>query len=191
MWQRFSTGVAGAAIAATIAMGMSVPARGAALAPWTEPSPPAFDLPQFGAPAGATFRLSGQRGDAILVHFFASWCEPCRDELPALKRLSDRGAPGLTVVAIAVADNDSRLRRLLEETGVTFPVLVDPDRKVARAWSISALPSTVILDSRHKARLIVESDVAWDTLEPKQLIDRLSLPDKDASQQSSVTQGGH
>lgn len=181
----------GAALAAAIVVVVFAPARAAELTSWTAPPPPAFDLPQFGAPAGATFSLSRQVGDAILVHFFASWCEPCRDELPALKRLSDRGAPGLKVVAIAVADNDSPLRRLLDETGVTFPVLKDQDRAVARAWSISALPSTVILDTRHRARLIVDSDFAWDTIEPKQLIDRLSLPKEDVSQQSSVTQGGH
>jgi len=170
---------------------MVVPARAAGPVLWTEPPPPAFNLPRFGAPAGATVNLNAQRGDAILVHFFASWCEPCRDELPALKRLSERGAPGLTVVAIAVADNDLRLRRLLDEIGVTFPVLIDSDRAAARAWSISALPSTVILDARHQARLIVESDFAWDTIDPKQLTESLSLPQKDASQQSSVTQGGH
>ncbi|HWK96836.1 MAG TPA: TlpA disulfide reductase family protein [Pseudolabrys sp.] len=170
---------------------MFAPAGAAELAPWTDPTPPAFDLPLSGAPPGATFSLSRQSGEAILIHFFASWCEPCREELPALKRLAHRGAPDLQVVAVAVADNDSRLRRLLDETGVTFPVLKDDNRAVARAWSISALPSTVILDARHRARLSVESDFAWDTIEPKQLIDRLSLPAKDVSQQSSVSQGGH
>lgn len=172
-------------------MVMFAPADAAGIVPWTEPTPPAFDLPRVGAPNAATFSLGGQRGDAILIHFFASWCEPCRDELPALKRLAERGAPDLRVVAVAVADNDSRLRRLLDDTGVTFPVLMDRDRAVARAWSVSALPSTVILDARYRARLIVESDFAWDTIEPKQLIGRLSRPENDVLQQSSVTQGGH
>ncbi len=170
---------------------MPAPANAAGLVPWTEPTPPAFDLSRVGAPNAATFSLGSQRGDAILVHFFASWCEPCRDELPALQRLAERAAPDLKVVAVAVADNDSRLRRLLDDTGVTFPVLMDQDRVVARSWSIAALPSTVVLDARHRARLIVESDFAWDTIEPDQLIGRLSQPEKDILQQSSVTQGGH
>lgn len=190
-WHWFSTGLAGAAIVAAAALDVSAPACAAGLIPWTETKPPAFELPELGAPNAAAFSLGSQRGDVILIHFFASWCEPCRDELPALKRLAGRGTPNLKVVAIAVADNESRLRRLLDETGVTFPVLLDRDRAVARAWSISALPSTVVLDARHQPRLIVESDFAWDTLEPTQLIDRLSLPKKDVLQQSSVTQGGH
>ena len=137
-----------------------------------------------------TFSVAGESADAIVLHFFASWCEPCREELPALRRLSDRGAPRLKVVAIAVADNDAPLRRVIEATGVTFPVLMDRDRAVARAWSISALPSTVILDSRHAPRLIVETDVAWDGLEPKLLLDRLSMPAKDVQAPLTIDKPG-
>jgi thiol-disulfide isomerase/thioredoxin len=147
-------------------------------------------LQKFGAPHGTTFSVAGESADAIVLHFFASWCEPCREELPALKRLSDRGAPRLKVVAIAVADNDAPLRRVIDAAGVTFPVLMDRDRTVARDWSISALPSTVILDSRHAPRLIVETDVAWDGIEPKQLLDRLSAPENDIHvQQPTKNQG--
>ena len=184
--------MAGAAFAAAAAMSMATPSDAAGLVAWTQPNPAAFDLPPLDAPPGATFSLSGQAGDAILVHFFASWCEPCREELPALHRLAERASPRLKVVGIAVADTDSRLRRLLAETGVTFPVLLDRDRVVARAWSVSALPSTVVLDASRQARLVVESDFAWDSIEPKQLLDQLSRPGNSASQQqSSVTQGGH
>jgi len=163
----------------------------AELAPWTETSPPSFSLPVFGTSQAPPLALADQSGDAILVHFFASWCEPCREELPALGRLASRGAPGLKVVAIAVADVDAPLRRLLDASGVTFPVLMDRDRAVARAWSISTLPSTVILDARHEPRLMSEGDFAWDGVEPKQLIERLSPPRRNARvQQSLVTQGG-
>lgn len=169
----------------------SGPIDAAELAPWTQASPPTFALPQFGAAQAPAIALAAQTGDAVLVHFFASWCEPCREELPALGRLASRGAPGLKVVAIAVADVDAPLQRLLDTTGVTFPVLMDRDRAVARAWSISTLPSTVILDARHEPRLISEGDFAWDGIEPKQLIERLSPPRRNARvQQSLVTQGG-
>ena len=134
--------------------------------------------------------VAAESGDVTVLHFFASWCEPCREELPALKRLSDRGAPHLKVVAVAVADNDGGLRRVIEATGVTFPVLMDRDRAVARNWSIFALPSTVILDSQHAPRLLVETDFAWDNIEPRQLLDRLSAPDeKYRPQQPNENQG--
>lgn len=164
--------------------------QAAELAPAPEANLPAFELPQFGAPPGTSLALAGQSGDVILVHFFASWCEPCREELPALGRLAARGAPGLKVLAIAVADNDAPLRRLIETTGIKFPVLLDRDRAVARAWTISTLPSTVILDAQHQARLMVESDYDWDKITPKQLTERLSSPHtKLSTQQSLVTKG--
>ena len=169
----------------------SGPIVAAELAPLTLASPPIFALPHFDVAQVPAIALAAQTGDAVLVHFFASWCEPCREELPALGRLASRGAPSLKVLAIAVADVDAPLRRLLDSTGVTFPVLMDRDRAVARAWSISTLPSTVILDARHEPRLISEGDFAWDTIEPKQLIERLSPPHRNAHvQQSLVTQGG-
>lgn len=164
--------------------------RAAELAPAPETNLPAFELPQFGKPPGTSLALAGQPGDVILVHFFASWCEPCREELPALGRLAARGGPGMKVMAIAVADNDAPLRRVLEATGVTFPVLLDRDRAVVKAWTISTLPSTIILDAQHQARLVIESDYDWDTITPKQLTERLSSPHtKLSAQQSLVTKG--
>ncbi|MBS0536068.1 MAG: TlpA family protein disulfide reductase [Proteobacteria bacterium] len=161
------------------------------LGPWTEASPPTFTLPAFGTSHERSVALAQQTGDAVLVHFFASWCEPCRDELPALERLARRGGPGVKVVAIAVADIDAPLRRLIDAAGATFPVLMDRDRAVARAWSISTLPSTVVLNAKREPRLIAEGDVAWDTVDPKQLIEHLSSAHRNAhTQQSLVIQGG-
>lgn len=177
---RLIAALSGATVVAAAFGLFSVAAAAADIRPWTATPPAPFTLPQLGAPQSQPVALTDQHADTILVHFFASWCEPCRDELPALQRLASRGAPGTKVLAIAVADNDASLRRLIDATGVTFPVLMDRDRAVARAWSISTLPSTVVLDSRHLARLIVESDVAWDSITPTQL----------HAQQTQLTQGG-
>ncbi|MFA6265556.1 MAG: TlpA disulfide reductase family protein [Pseudolabrys sp.] len=188
---RFIARTAGATMVAVAVVSSIDLARAAELVPWTGAAPPGFTLPQFGAAPGSAIALASESGEAILVHFFASWCEPCREELPALQRLAERGHPGIKILAISVADVDAPLRRLLDATGVTFPVLMDRDRAVARSWDISALPSTVILDSRHTAWLIVESDFGWDALEPKQLTDRLTSTRNDLhAQQSLVTQGG-
>ena len=142
-----------------------------ALKPWHEKVPPGFVLP---AMDGSKIGLDAQRGRIVLVHFFATWCEPCREELPALRRLAARAEPGsLAVLAISVAEVELRVRRFLESTPVNFPVLLDQDRAVAKAWNISALPSTVILDSNLKPRLTAEADFAWDGIEPSALIDML------------------
>jgi peroxiredoxin len=115
------------------------------------------------AVGGSDVTLEAQRGRTVLLHFFATWCEPCREELPALGRLAVRGErDGVTVLAISVAEVLPRVQRFLEATPVNFPVLLDADRAVTKAWKISTLPSTVILDTDLVPRLLVEQDVAWD-----------------------------
>ena len=74
---------------------------------------------------------------------------------------------------VSVAEVELRVRRFLETTPVNFPVLLDQDRAVAKAWKVSTLPSTVILDSALKPRLAAEGDFAWDRIEPGALIDLL------------------
>lgn len=138
---------------------------------WVRAAPPPFTLQ---SSSGEPTALLTQRGKFVLVHFFATWCEPCRDEFPALNRLVARagGAP-VSVLAISVAEVDLRVRRFLELTSANFPVLLDRDRAVAKAWGIESLPATVILDENLKPRLVVHADFAWDGVEPHQLIERV------------------
>jgi peroxiredoxin len=97
------------------------------------------------------------------VHFFATWCEPCREELPALRRLVQRTDPNeFSALAISVAEPDSRVRTFIENLPVNFPVLLDRDRSVAKSWGVYALPTTFILDRELKPRLFVETDYDWD-----------------------------
>lgn len=192
--------IAAGVVAISVSLVLSPASAGAAdspaLLPWTEPvMPPPPVLPRFGGPPGMLFAVADETADVVLLHFFASWCEPCREELPALRRLAERGGPGVKVIAVAVADNEAALRRVADAAGINFPILMDSDRAVARAWSISALPSTVALDSRHRPRLIVETDFAWDTIEPRALIERLASPAASSSlannvQQTTATKGG-
>jgi thiol-disulfide isomerase/thioredoxin len=105
----------------------------------------------------------------VLVHFFATWCEPCREELPALNRLAARAGGNVTVLAIAVADADSSVQRFFATTPVDFPILLDRDRAVARAWNVTTLPTTFVLDAGLRPRFVVETDYAWDSLDLKEL----------------------
>jgi thiol-disulfide isomerase/thioredoxin len=142
------------------------------LQPWRAGVAPAFTLPSISS--GQPIRLASERGRVVLVHFFATWCEPCREELPALRRLVARAEPGsLAVLAIAVADVDLRVERFLQTIPVNFPVLLDRDRAVAKAWTIWTLPSTVILDGNLRPRLGVEADFPWDQIEPAALLDQI------------------
>jgi thiol-disulfide isomerase/thioredoxin len=106
--------------------------------------------------------LAAQRGRVVLVHFFATWCEPCRDEMSSLQRLTQRFAPDrLKVLAINVGEPDSRVHRFFDTLPVDFPILLDRDKVVTKAWQIATLPTTVVLDRTLAPRFIVESDLDW------------------------------
>jgi thiol-disulfide isomerase/thioredoxin len=98
-----------------------------------------------------------------------TWCEPCREELPALGRLLDRSGNSASVLAISVAEPDQRVRRFFGQTPVNFPVLLDSDRNVAKSWKISTLPTTYILDADMKPVLMVEAEFAWDPIDTDQI----------------------
>jgi thiol-disulfide isomerase/thioredoxin len=119
---------------------------------------------------GADVALESARGHVVVVHFFATWCEPCREELPALNRLVARGNGNVKVLAVAVADADRTVARFFEKTPVDFPVVLDRDRAVAKAWQVVTLPTSFVLDASLQPRLVVESDYAWDTVDPNNLI---------------------
>lgn len=127
-----------------------------------EPTKPDFSLPGLD---GTTVPLKAFKGRTVLVHFFATWCAPCREELPALTRFLRRSAAHASVVAISVADADQRVKHFLEQAPVNFPVLLDRERTVAKSWNVSALPTTYILDANLKPMLVIESDFPWDTID--------------------------
>ena len=139
---------------------------------WTDGDKPPFILSTID---GARFNLATSRDQVILVHFFATWCEPCREELPALRRLVAGSAGGrLAVVAISVAEVPLRVKRFLEQTPVSFPVLLDSDRAVAKAWGVNSLPTTFVLDGKLKTHFAIERDFDWDRLDVDDLLRKLS-----------------
>jgi thiol-disulfide isomerase/thioredoxin len=133
------------------------PLRRLAAVPSTEK--PTFTLPDL---AGRPLKLEEQRGRVVLVHFFATWCEPCREELSSLARLvqGPRGTR-IAVVAVNVAEVPVRVRRFFDGTPVSFPVVLDADRTVTRAWGVGILPTTFVLDHALQPRLFVEGDLDW------------------------------
>jgi peroxiredoxin len=120
---------------------------------------PSFSLPSLDGPARELAQL---RGQVVLLHFFATWCEPCRAEMASLRALQSRlaGAP-FAIVPISVAEADGAVRRFFASESLPFAILLDRDRAVARAWNVQMLPSTVVLDRTLKPRFIAEGDVDW------------------------------
>lgn len=105
--------------------------------------------------AGEAVSLAGLRGQVVLVNFWATWCAPCRQEMPLLDAIYRRYEPmGFTLLGVNV-EPDSRLsERFLRDTPVTFPILFDPEERVSKLYSVAAMPSTVIVDRKGMVRYI-------------------------------------
>ncbi len=133
-------------IALAAGAGLAVPAVAPAAAA------PDFTLRTLGGP---NLRLHEQRGQVVLVNFWATWCGPCRQEIPHLNKLYDKyRASGFVLLGVNI-DEDARLAtELAARLGVKFPVLLDTDKKVSRLYDMSAMPATVVIDRDGRVRYI-------------------------------------
>ncbi|HKE98090.1 MAG TPA: TlpA disulfide reductase family protein [Actinomycetes bacterium] len=106
------------------------------------PGTPAAPIRLAGLDGGAV-DLAALRGRPVVVNFWASWCEPCRRELPLLRRtLAEHSGERLAVVGVVVRDSPAAARQLARETGAGWPMGLDTAGQVAGAWRVANLPQT-------------------------------------------------
>lgn len=110
-----------------------------------EGAAPAFDLPRVGAP-DEPVTLAAFAGKPLVINFWASWCVPCRKEMPALQRASERLAGRVVFVGINHQDIAADAAEFERNVGVTYPSGHDPGGDVARAYGVLGLPTTVFVD---------------------------------------------
>lgn len=104
---------------------------------------------------GDNLRLSEHRGDVILLNFWASWCGPCRQEMPILNTLHERYSKlGFSVVGVNVDKDSSLADKLLKDIPVTFPVLLDNTGAVSTSYNVSAMPTSVLIDRDGNMRFL-------------------------------------
>jgi len=107
----------------------------------------------------------------LLINFWATWCEPCRDEMPSIGRLktSLAGRP-FEVLAINLGESESRIRSFKERVSMDFPVLMDRDMAVAKGWSARVLPATYLLGPDGRIRYSYREELDWSTESVRKLV---------------------
>jgi thiol-disulfide isomerase/thioredoxin len=105
-----------------------------------------FDLPEL---TGPRVRLGGLRGHVVLVNVWATWCAPCREEMPALDALArELGPQGLVVLGVNYKEDRARVEAFAREQALRFPILLDEDGAVGARYQVFALPTTLVVDRR-------------------------------------------
>jgi peroxiredoxin len=141
------------------------------LKPWKGGATPPLELRNL---EGRVTRLADYRGKVLLVNFWATWCEPCRAEMPSMNRLraSLAGRP-FEVLAVNLGEPESRIRRFLEQVPLDFPVLLDQDKAVAKAWQARILPASYLVDADGRIRFSHFGEADWSAEALKQQVVRL------------------
>jgi peroxiredoxin len=105
--------------------------------------------------SGENLRLSEHRGEVVMINFWASWCGPCRQEMPLLDELYSQYHPlGFTILGVNVEEDSTKARQMLKDNPVTFPVVFDNKSTVSKLYDVVAMPSTVLVDRDGNVRYL-------------------------------------
>jgi cytochrome c biogenesis protein CcmG/thiol:disulfide interchange protein DsbE len=114
---------------------------------------------------GQSISLAQFKGQPVLLNFWATWCGPCREELPSMQRLHEasKSNGGFQIIAISIdRSNMKKVNQYAEKLNLTFPILIDPDREIRKAYFIRGLPTSYLIDSEGKLRGFVSGARNWD-----------------------------
>lgn len=143
----------------------------AALVPWSGGKTPALQLVDAG---GRARSLAEFRGKTVVVNFWATWCEPCRDEMPSLERLRARlGGRPFEVVAVNVGESPERVERFMRDVRISFPILFDRERETARSWQVRGYPTSYVVGPDGRIRYYYVGELDWASDEIVRVIERV------------------
>jgi len=133
-----------------IALALGAVAAQAAITP--SASAPDFALRSLDGP---NLRLQEQRGRVVMVNFWATWCGPCKIEMPHLARLYEKyRSSGFQLLGVNIDEDPRQAASAAAKLGLHFPVLLDTEKKVSKLYDLSTMPSTVLIDRDGKVRYI-------------------------------------
>jgi len=139
--------------------------------PWKEPAAPSLALKDL---AGRSHTLDDYRGNVVLVNFWATWCEPCRDELASIQALQQRlaGRP-FVILLVNYGESRARVGEFVKRESISFPILLDPNQEAPRAWRVRVLPSSFLVAPDGRVRYSVIGEINWAGVEAANLVQRL------------------
>lgn len=110
-------------------------------------------------------KLSELRGAVVFINFWATWCEPCINELPSIEELSrlTSGNPKFKLITILFKDDEYRAFNFMKENGYTFPIFLNPDGSAAKNFGITGVPETFIIDKKGILRNKIIGPAEWDS----------------------------
>lgn len=143
---------------------------------------PALELPDLD---GDIHHLADWRGQVILLNFWASWCQPCMEEMPGIQRLiGQMQGRGFLVVGVNVAEASRRASRIVEQLGLGFPILLDAEGETFHAWGGKVLPTSALIDRQGRLRYLGLGPLDWDGVEALGRVEAL------LAEPMAVTDGG-
>ena len=132
---------------------------------------PDFTLKSLG---GNNLKLSEMAGNVVLINFWASWCGPCREEMPLLNSLHKKYEPlGFTVLGVNVEEDVKGAKGFLKNFPVDFPVLLDSDNRVSEQYKVIAMPTTVVVDRDGNMRYLHQGYKSGDEAKYRQMVKKL------------------
>jgi thiol-disulfide isomerase/thioredoxin len=123
---------------------------------------------------GRAVDLKGLQGRVLVVNFWATWCEPCRDEMPSLQRLREKldGKP-FDVLTVNYGESREKVSQFLGKEKIALPVLLDPEKESAREWGVGGLPMTFLIDATGRVRYSVFGECDWSEGPSVALVEKL------------------
>jgi thiol-disulfide isomerase/thioredoxin len=110
---------------------------------------------------GKAWNTAELLGKVVVLNFWATWCAPCKDELPTLQTLHDISDTQTVVLTINVREPAARAARYMQSTGMTFPVISDAKGDLAKRWGVTVYPTTILIAPNGQARWRIMGDVDW------------------------------
>jgi thiol-disulfide isomerase/thioredoxin len=157
--------------AAMLCFAASVASAETSFKPWSGKETPALARQDL---EGKLVDLKDLRGRVVLVNFWATWCEPCRDEMPSIERLRGKlKGRAFEVLTVNYGESVAKINAFMKRQRISLPVLLDPDKEAAAEWRAGGLPMTFLVDAEGRVRYSAFGECDWSEGEPLRVVQAL------------------